>query len=327
MKQKYFFLPVAILSLLFTPPHCQGQEIDNTSSYRNIPANEYIRLTVDNDYFTGTDMEYTEGVNFELCMKWVKDFPLSKALVHPDFTITRYGIGLEQAGYTPNDLGKEGMQTSDRPFAATLFLKTFVICTDPVHQQRFATTLSTGVIGPMALGDKIQDVVHQMINNVVPPGWKYQIPNDVVLNYQVDYQKQLFSAGNYLLMDAEGTARAGTLNDKAGVGLDLMAGYFESPFGDGRETKKDFHIYLYDNPEVDAVAYDATMEGGIFNHTGTYLITPAEISRFVFMNKGGIMMQYKKASASFEVTTLTKQFSTGPNHAWGSITLALAMGK
>src|SRR4051794_23162536 len=44
-----------------------AQEIDNNAAIKNIGAEKYIRLTVDNDFVTGTDDQYTAGFNVELC--------------------------------------------------------------------------------------------------------------------------------------------------------------------------------------------------------------------------------------------------------------------
>ena len=110
-----------ILSLLLTTLVYQvsAQEIENNAPFKYIDAVGYIRLTVDNDYFTGTDEQYTEGVNLEICMPWVKKFPLTKLLVCPHFADIRYGIGIEQAGYTPYYLQNEWLPINDRPFSGT----------------------------------------------------------------------------------------------------------------------------------------------------------------------------------------------------------------
>ena len=257
-------------------------------------------------------------------MPWIKDFPLSRLLVNPHYSYLRYGIGVEQAGYTPNDLGSESFLQTDHPFAATLMLKNFLIATDTVHRQRFATTLSLGIIGPDALADKIQDAVHTFIHDVVPGGWKYQVQNDIIANYQVDYQKQLLSLNNILLLDAEGTARAGTLNDKAGAGIDLVAGIFQSPFGND-VADPCLHFYLYDNPEVDVIGYDATLQGGLFDHSSAYTIPAADISRVTFTNRVGAIMSYKHIRLEYDECTLTKQFTTGPCHLWGTISLGILL--
>jgi len=318
-----------ILCLVFTilPSQTSAQDIDNTASSKNINADSYIRLYVDNDYFTGTDEQYTEGLNLELVMPWIRKFPLSRLLVHPLFTHIRYGIGVEQACYTPDYLQNQSLQTYGRPFAGTLFLKTFLIATDSVKKQWFATTLSTGVIGPASQAGRIQDNFHALIQDVQPPGWKYQIRNDAILNYQVNYEKQFLSYGNYFIADGEGMARAGTLSDKAGVGINVMAGYFQSPFSVTGRFSSECQVYVFDNPEVDVVGYDATLQGGLFDRSSPYTIPAADISRIVFINHAGLALAINHWYLAYNEYYLAPQFSTGPYHLWGGIQVALAIDR
>ena len=110
------------------------------------------RVYSDNDYFNGTDEQYTEGLSFEIALPVFKDILPWKLLPHPHYNYFTCGIGAQQAGYTPANLVSDSIQKADRPFAATLFLTTLLIATDTVHKQRFATTLCTGVIGYAAQG-------------------------------------------------------------------------------------------------------------------------------------------------------------------------------
>jgi len=301
-----------------------AQEIDNTTSFKNINSDSYVRFSLDNDYFSGRDQQYTEGANLEFCSpKWKKN-PLTWLLINPHYSHTRYGLGMEQAGYTPDNLRLDAQKT-DRPYAGTLFLKTFLLATDTVNKQRWATTLSTGVIGQIAFGDEIQDEAHRLLHNVVPPGWEYQIANDVILNYQVNYEKQFFSFRNFFSLDGDVSARAGTLSDKAGIGVTALAGYFESPFAHiFRKTGK-FHLYMYDRPELDVIGYDATLEGGVFNHTSPYTIPSADINRLFFINRVGWVARFKKVTLEYFQCYTSRELSTGPkNNKWGGIQIAVA---
>ncbi len=302
-----------------------AQEIDNTTSYKNIKSDDYIRLSVDNDYFACRDRQYTEGINLEMCSPSLKKNPLTWLLINPHYDHTRYGMGIEQAGYTPYLSDNHEMQINDRPFAATLFLKTFLLATDTVRKQRFVTILSTGVLGPAAQGEELQDGVHKVLGDVVPPGWQYQIRNEVILNYQVNYEKQLLAYRNAFLLDANGSARAGTLNDKAGVGITVIVGYFEPPYGSRKSEGGRFHIYAYDHPEVDVIGYDATLEGGMFDHSSSYTIPASGITRTVLANRAGCVVSYGSVIVEFFEYNSTRQFSTGPMNKWGGLQLAVTL--
>ena len=103
-----------------------AQAIDNTLSYKNINSDKYFRLNYENDFFSSTDKYYTQGIHLELVAPWVKQFPLSKTLIHPNFSYIRYGIGLEHEGYTPSSISDPHILYGDRPFAGCFFLKTFL---------------------------------------------------------------------------------------------------------------------------------------------------------------------------------------------------------
>jgi lipid A 3-O-deacylase len=42
-----------------------AQRISNTAVYRNINSPKYFRLHYENDYFSTSDLYYTQGINFE----------------------------------------------------------------------------------------------------------------------------------------------------------------------------------------------------------------------------------------------------------------------
>ena len=68
-----------------------GQTINNTMSYKHINNDKYFRLNYENDFFSGTDMYYTQGIHVELVSPAMKHFPLTKVLPHPKYSITKYG--------------------------------------------------------------------------------------------------------------------------------------------------------------------------------------------------------------------------------------------
>lgn len=302
-----------------------AQAMDNTLSFKNINSDSYYRFNYENDFFSGTDIYYTQGIHMELVAPWVKKIPLSKLLLHPRFGYTRYGIGVEHDGYTPTDISPDFILYGDRPFTACLFLKTFLIAIDTVKKQRFSTALNTGVIGQAAGGSEMQSGIHRALHDLTPHGWRNQLHNDAILNYQADYEKQLLSKGHIFSLDADAMARAGTLSDKAGGGITMMIGYFDSPFSSGTATKKNFRMYAYEHPEVDVVGYDATLEGGVFNHTSPYTISPGNVIPVTFSNRFGFVVIYHRLYLEYFQSYLSGEFKTGTYHVWGGIQIAFGL--
>jgi len=302
-----------------------AQSIDNSWSYKNINSDRYLRITYDNDFFTAMDKYYTQGANIEIASPALKKYWISRLLVTPGYDYVRYGITGAHEGYTPRYIDRSEILQNDRPFAACWYVKTFQVSIDTIKKQRFSTTLSTGVIGPAALGNELQTIIHRALGNVLPNGWHNQIRNDAVLNYQVNYEHQLLAAGKYFMMDAGGMVRAGTLSDKASVGMTLMAGYFESPYSAAVLKGKDLRIYAYEHPEVSYVAYDATLQGGVFNRQSPYVIPARDIERITFMNRWGLVLNYRRVTLEYFQVYLTPEFSGGGYHTWGGVQVGVGL--
>lgn len=300
-----------------------GQVMDNTLSFKNINNDSYFRFNVEDDYFDGTDDYYTGGLHAELAGPWARYFPLSKILFHPRHSKIRYGLGIEDDLYTPVNIAASNIQWGDRPYAACLFLKTFAVAIDSGKKQRVSTILSTGVIGPAAGAMDLQTTIHRALpDNIIPRGWGNQVHNDVILNYQVDYEKQLQSLGRLFSLDADGMARAGTLSDKIGAGITAMAGYFDSPFGNVAVKKRNLRFYVYEHPEIDVIGYDATLEGGVFDHSSLYTIAPGKVRRFTFLNRYGLVCVFGRFYIECAHTFLSNEINNGATHAWGSLQIA-----
>jgi hypothetical protein len=313
------------LVIILLPQLSLAQAIDNTLSFKNISSDSYFRINYENDFFSATDKYYTQGFDFELAAPWIKDFPLSHLLIKPANSYIRYGLSLEHNAYTPTSIGSDTILHGDRPFAADVTLKTFAIAIDTVHKSRLSTTFSLGAIGPVAIGAEMQTGIHRVTNNRTPHGWPNQIKNDVVVNYQVDYEKQLIHAGRIFSLDADGMARGGTLNDKAALGITLMGGYFDSPFSDYIVRGSNFRLYAYEHPELDIVGYDATLQGGLFDKKSPYTIPADQIERFVFQNRFGFVLVYRRLYLEYFQSLLSAEFKTGNYHVWGGIQIAFGL--
>jgi lipid A 3-O-deacylase len=303
------------------PFNAIAQVIDNTLSHKNISDDSYFRVNYENDFFSATDIYYTQGIHVEIVDKWIQHFPLTRLLMHSLRGYTRYGLAAEHDGYTPTSISSDAILYGDRPFAACLFLKTFVITTDTVKRQRFSTTLSTGIIGQAAGGMEMQTGIHRWLHDITPHGWQYQIHNDAVVNYQADCEKQLVAYRNIFLLDAGGMARAGTLSDKLAAGATIIVGCFELPYA-ARQTGRRLHVYTYERPVINVAGYDATLQGGLFNKTSPYTINAADMTRVTFENRFGVVISYRKLYLEYFQSYLSREFKTGNYHVWGGVQIA-----
>ena len=288
-----------------------AQRISNTALYRDVQSPTYFRIHYENDYFSGTDIYYTQGINFEYVNPSIENFFISKLLVRTTSKETKFGIALEHEGYTPTSILSPAILTGDRPFAACLFLNAFSIVNDSARSARISSAVSAGVIGPMAGGKEMQESIHHWINAKQPQGWQNQIQNDIILNYQMEYERGLLHYKNYFLLLAKAGARAGTLNTKAYGGAIFMAGYFDDPFKNFVTQKRKTQTYVYAEPLLTLVGHDATLQGGLFNNSNPYVIPSLAVSRMVYQLNIGLIIRLNRLQFEYFQSFLSKEFETG----------------
>ncbi len=298
-----------------------AQAVDNLVSFRDIHSEKYFRIFYENDFFSGTDRDYTQGIYIEKVKPCIRNFPLVKLLWHPHLFKIRYGMALEHDAYTPNEIAPPEIQYGDRPYAAALFLKTFLAASDDARDQRISVSLSTGIIGPGAGGEQMQRAIHHWIHYTQPEGWHNQISNDIVLNYQVNYEKQLYAVKNNLCFSVYTSARVGTLSDKSSAGISMMTGDFLSPYN--RENtypqQKKIHWYLYGQSLLNLIGYDATLQGGFFDRSSPYTISARHIRRLVFQYRYGLVIILKGVFLEYYQTGNSKEFDTSIFHHTGGL--------
>ncbi|MCF6132586.1 lipid A deacylase LpxR family protein [Flavobacterium wongokense] len=309
---------------LLIPAISIGQKIDNMASFRDIKSNNYFRFHYDNDYFTSTDKDYTQGYNFELVAPELIKNPINYLFIKPKKSEKKYGIALEHIGFTANNIASDQIQFGDRPFAAVIMLKSFSIATDTINKSRIVSSLNLGIIGPGAFGGDMQTAIHQATGNTIPLGWYNQIKNDAVVNYEISYEKQLLRFHDFFTVQTNATLRLGTLFTNASVGFNATLGIINSPFTSVRDKNK-FQLYCYSQPMINAIGYDATLQGGFFNKKSVYTIPANEMERFTLQNNFGIVLQYRWLFLEYSRSLLTREFSSGSSHKWGGIRIGFKL--
>jgi lipid A 3-O-deacylase len=320
------FLQTAFIQILICCSFfSNAQLIDNNSTFRNINRSSYFRFHYDNDYFTKSDEYYSQGITFEVVHPALKRFPLSRLLWKPFKTSPQYGISFNLFGYTPTTILSDKILYGDRPFNASISIKTFLIQVDEAHHQQISTAFSAGISGPAALGYDIQYNIHRWLKNPEPHGWQHQTKNDIIINYQLNYEKQILAAGNHFLLNTAAEARLGTLNTKLSGGFNLMAGRFNSRFTPVSDKKRKAEYYFYTQGRMYVIGYDASLQGGLFNRKSPYVIAGKDINRLTFQADVGVIVNFRKFYLSYTQSILTKEFRTGNYHRWGGVSVGFAL--
>jgi lipid A 3-O-deacylase len=307
-----------------------SQTIDNTASFRMSPAESLLRLHYGNDYFTGSDEYYTQGMNLEFISPALKRNPLSRLLIIPKENNNQLGLAIEHNAYTPTSISFNKILYGDRPFAASLLLKTFAGSSRPLKRYRITSSLSLGVIGKAAGAHQIQQTIHKWINDTDPQGWQYQIKNDLIMNYELGIEKNIFQSKHFLL-NGMASARVGTLNTKFSVGGTMMLGKLNSEISSIFSTihvlqKQKFTFHLYAQPVINTVVYDATLQGGIvFNRDSPYTLTNKEIEHFTLQGNTGLVFTLGYFNIEYFQSILSKEFTTGHHHRWGGLRIGILL--
>ena len=294
-----------------------------------------FRINFDNDIFDNTDRYYTNGIRFDFISPALKQSPLSWLMVpYWGKGINYYGLSIGQNMYTPSTTKVGGIHYGDRPYAAYLFLGSFKISNDPAKRFRQTSELDLGVIGPSAFGDFLQKTVHNNLpTNSEPLGWEYQIQDDVILNYNLTYEKGILSTRRVEL-NLNGTGALGTLYTNMGGGFQFRAGRLNPYFGSYGYSKKKvnkpmgyskFQVFVLVTSLGKLIGYDATLEGGMFNKSSIYTLTRNEISPLTYQGSTGITLSYEGFRLDLEQFLLSPEFHGCAWHKWGHVGLTISM--
>lgn len=317
------FLTLAFIFICFIS---MAQVIDNMATFKHINSPRYFRLQYDNDFFTAKDEYYTQGINLEWVHPAFKKNPLNKIFIQPRNSEMTYGLRSDHAGYTPSSISSDFILYGDRPFSANLSVNSFLISIDTLSRSRLSSGLTVGMIGSRAKGKEMQIAIHKWLDNIMPMGWQYQIANDVILNYQINYEKQLWHYRHVFLVNSNSELKVGTHTNKIKTGINFMLGNLINPYGSNFETqhtKKALRYYLYGQIQPGLTLYDATLQGGLFNKTSPYTISSTDITRLTYQADFGLVVKIRTIYLEYSQSFITKEYKTGNLHRWGGVRMGI----
>jgi lipid A 3-O-deacylase len=316
---KHFF--VVILTLFFTHNlvFCQVQD----SSAVPGKLESYIRLRYDNDFFSATDRYYTQGIQLTIINQVIKYSPLSYALIPlKKGAINYYGLNFEQDCFTPKSIRYDTLNYLERPFSAVFFVSHSLNSLSPEKQMALKTELDLGVVGPCARCEDEQKAIHRSLLNIQPLGWENQIKTDYIVNYNVKLEKGLRMKKNREII-GNTSIRIGTLYTDVSAGLTarfgLLSPYFSNLGMDKYSLyrKSNFQFYGILKGNARAVAYNATLQGGLLNRESVYTVSDDRVTRIVVEGMAGFIFTYKRIGLEYSKFYLSKEFKEGLEQHWG----------
>jgi hypothetical protein len=297
----------------------------------------FIRLSEDNDginaWFKGSDWGYTNGTGLDYFGPRKKQRPK----IHP--SLSRFsranatnGWGIRQLMITPQKTRPFIPDKNDYPYAGALIAVHTRHRAAPYHKMNMQSEWIAGLMGPASFAEQTQVFLHRLIGDPRPNGWDYQLPADLLLNYNFMFEKQV-AGKNKLILVMGSNGFAGTLSDGLSVytllrfqkNLDYFSGLSPQQFPVHRQKAG---IAVAVKPVAGFVFYNALLQGGLFNrhspvHDGTAKSGTA-LKRNILHAGLDIMLHFsfRQFSLSFTQKIQSPDFRNYNGHKVGNISLS-----
>lgn len=252
-------LALAMNALLPSPALAQAAN-EGVAGAGGCAAEETLRFRggtarLENDLFTGTDQNYTNGVAFALISHDIPGrlrpecFPAPIRLhaqliqfMNPGFwadadnsadtqnVVVRFG----QSMYTPEDYTRTDLIPNDRPYAGLLYMGLAWNRRkhEPESNREMLDTreITLGVIGPWSLAEQSQDLVHRVRGIERFRGWNNQLRNEPAFQMAMERKFKPYTEGAVRPgwgSDVIGSyaLRVGNIETAASTGMEFRAGW------------------------------------------------------------------------------------------------------
>ena len=286
----------------------------------------------DNDsyLFVGQDRYYTNGL-FIYFRHAADQQTLGSNLEKKTY---EFSVGQKMynaiSGFVPK------LSQHDRPFAGYLYAGGNVNLFYK-KEKVLKLGIELGTVGPDALGEDAQKLLHKIAGFYELKGWEYQIKNELAVNLSAQYTNLLHrSENNKTDFSLETYANLGTTFSGAGVGLLFRAGNINQLFNtvstnslisNNSKTAKlvKNELFFYAKPQLNYVAYDATIQGSMFNNDSpvTFGVKP-----IVFAQQLGFNYSSSRFTIDYSILFKSKEVkSTAKSHQYGTISMYYRFGK
>jgi hypothetical protein len=285
-----------------------------------------IRTDNDSYLLNGLDNYYTNG----LFLHYYHALPVKS---HDSTSLQNKILGFElgQKIFNPQSGAIPSPIYVDRPFAGYLYVASTLNLLFR-NESNIKLSAQLGIVGPSSLAGLAQTWLHKTSGLYKIQGWQYQIKNDPELNLSAAYNK-LLARGTIADISLSTYANLGTGFTGAGAGPLIRIGNFNQLFNSASTQSTVIvhnqvaplhtsEFFFYYKPQVNLVAYDATVQGGLFeshNDVNSSEVT-GKPEPVVFSQQFGLVY-----TANHWVYDLSAIFHTKDtkemlnSHQWGSV--------
>ncbi|WP_316763957.1 lipid A deacylase LpxR family protein [Pedobacter aquatilis] len=311
---------LASLLLLFIIDAAKAQNFKNEFGFKT--ENDAYLATLNDRYYTnGLFIYYRRAINPEKFGEHIEK--------------KTYEISVGQKIYTPYWGMVAKREDQDRPFAGYLYAGA-AYSVFYKKESVLKTSIELGTVGPNSLAQDAQEFLHKTVGFYRPAGWDYQIKNEVTINLSTSYSKLIHrSSDNAVDFSGQGYANLGTTFNGLGASVLFRAGklnqlfnsaYHNAVIGDSKTKKiNNFEFFFYAKPQLNVVAYDATIQGSLFNNDSpvTFGVKP-----IVFEQQFGVNYSSNRFTADFNVIFKTKEVkSVAKAQNYGGLSLYYRFGQ
>jgi len=327
MKLKAFFFSLLFFQIFQVlgqlPP--ENKDVKKTTKQENIASqnnnpNLIFELNVANDMTFFTDQYFSSGIQLRVYAPFMAKSPFNKILIHAGKNVVNYyALTFTHNIYTPIYNDELIIQDTGHPFAAYLLFGSRLESYNQLHRYKVSSEFQLGVIGPLAGGEVLQNTLHEHINYADPvEGWENQISNDICIQYSALLEKGLIG-GKWIEVNIYGGAMLGVPHTEAQLGMYTRIGYFNDYFQNiGINKDKKWQVWLFCAGDVNLVAYNAVLHGGLFNESPYTLQT---IEPVIWHTRFGGTLVYKTIKFEVAQEVISPSFPTAYWFRWAYVSL------
>lgn len=286
------------------------------------PAFRFFEVGWANDFIFQTDYYYSNGLNLAIYTPFFEKSPLNFIMLpNGKSQHVWYALTITQDFFTPRNTFNEGVNYYDRPYASYLLVGHRKVVSNAQKQLKWSSEIQVGMLGKFSGGRSIQNGIHNILPTSKPAlGWENQIASDLAINYSAQIEKGYYINKNLLLVPSA-TARLGIPYTDLSGGFQFRAGRFHDYFSSlGVNRNKDWELYAFADLSGRVVAYNATLQGGLFNESPHTLNT---INPFVSDVSLGFVWSLKGFTFEYGQHLVSPEFKGGRSHKWGYISFKI----
>jgi hypothetical protein len=307
-----------------------------------------LTLTIENDTFTGSDNNYTNGVGISwvsadlgtyddqsFVSKWGRFWSFLPFVNNGGYT-TYAGWSLVQEMHTPDDINDPNPPEDDQPYAGILYVDSLLYA--KTEGWAHAWELKLGVVGPSSQAEDVQKWIHDLIGSDEPQGWDTQLPDEPVIN--IGYTVAHLAAAGHAPGLVEwrivpvGTLSLGTYFTGAGIGTygevgwNLVDAFGVTSLRTGLNTASavgvgpvnGWSVALFGGIGGYGVIHYLPLDGTVFKDSRSVDSEP-----FVGMASLGFCVRHGHLTLSYALTYFTKTFETErESPEFGTVSLSWA---